>query len=88
MRTQGDNGYSAMADRMVELASSQPGFIGVESVRSQDGFGITVSYWESESAIKAWREHFEHKIAQEFGISKWYEHFKVRVAKVERSYGM
>ena len=48
-----DNGYGATADRMVELAAQQPGFLGVESVRGADGFGITVSYWESEAAIKA-----------------------------------
>lgn len=43
-RTDGDNGYGKMAERMVELAAQQPGFIGVESVRGSDGFGITVSY--------------------------------------------
>ena len=28
-RTEGDHGYDAMADRMVELATKQPGFLGV-----------------------------------------------------------
>jgi len=37
-RTEGDRGYGHMADRMVELASKQPGFLGVESVRGTDGF--------------------------------------------------
>ncbi len=32
-RTDGDNGYGEMADRMVELASKQPGFLGIESAR-------------------------------------------------------
>jgi len=32
-RTEGDNGYGQMAERMVELASEQPGFLGIESVR-------------------------------------------------------
>jgi hypothetical protein len=43
-RTDGDGGYGPMADRMVELASKQPGFLGVESVRGANGLGITVSY--------------------------------------------
>ncbi len=30
---------------MAELASTQPGFLGMESVRGGDGFGITLSYW-------------------------------------------
>lgn len=40
LRTSGDNGYGEMAERMVELASQQPGFVGAESVRDADGFGI------------------------------------------------
>lgn len=86
-RTPGDNGYAAMAERMVELAARQPGFLGVESVRGDDGFGITVSYWSSEKAIAAWKADSEHLAAQRFGIRRWYEHYEIRVAKVERAYG-
>ncbi|WP_445376034.1 antibiotic biosynthesis monooxygenase family protein [Natronospira proteinivora] len=81
-----DEGYGAMADRMVELAAQQPGFMGVESVR--DGLGITVSYWESLDSIKAWKRHAEHREAQRLGHEKWYSSFKVRIAKVERDYGI
>lgn len=86
-RTPGDAGYGAMAERMVELAAQQPGYLGVESVRGADGFGITVSYWESEAAIAAWRNQAEHVAAQELGISQWYAHYELRIAKVERAYG-
>lgn len=86
-RTEGDNGYAEMADRMVALASKQPGFLGVESVRGADGVGITVSYWESEDAIRNWKKHTEHRIAQEFGRRSWYQDFMVRVSRVERAYG-
>jgi len=43
-------GYEEVANRMVELAEQQPGYLGMESVR--DGLGITVSYWQSLDAIK------------------------------------
>lgn len=86
-RTGGDLGYAQMADRMVELAREQPGFLGVESARGADGFGITVSYWESEDAIAAWRAHSEHRIAQETGRAMWYADYAVRIARVERAYG-
>ena len=76
-----------MAERMLELASGQPGFLGVESVRGGDGFGITVSYWESEEAITAWKAHTEHKVAQETGRRVWYADYQLRVARVERAYG-
>lgn len=84
-RTDVDDGYGATGDRMVELASQQPGFLGVESVRDAHGLGITVSYWSSLEAIAAWRAHGEHRVAQASGRKKWYEHFETRVARVERT---
>jgi heme-degrading monooxygenase HmoA len=82
-----DHGYGVTADRMVELAAQQPGYLGVESVRDASGLGITVSYWESEAHILAWRRHAEHSLARERGRTEWYEHYELRVAKVERAYG-
>ena len=84
-RTDVDDGYGAMGDRMVELASQQPGFLGVESVRDAGGLGITVSYWSSLEAIAAWKANAEHRVAQTSGRRKWYAHFEIRVAKVERA---
>ncbi|MGX5730439.1 antibiotic biosynthesis monooxygenase family protein [Pseudoxanthomonas beigongshangi] len=84
---QDDAGYGAMAQRMVELAAQQPGFLGMESTRGADGFGITVAYWDSEDAIRAWRLHAEHTAAREQGRRDWYDHFELRIAKVERAYG-
>jgi heme-degrading monooxygenase HmoA len=62
-----DADYGVTADRMIELAVQQPGYLGVETTRGADGFGITVSYWESEAAIQAWRRHAEHTLARERG---------------------
>ncbi|WP_096186834.1 antibiotic biosynthesis monooxygenase family protein [Evansella halocellulosilytica] len=84
-RTEDVTGYGEMADRMVELASQQEGFLGVESSRDNE-LGITVSYWESLEAIKKWKDHSTHQIAQEKGKEQWYKHYKVRVCKVEREY--
>lgn len=86
-REDGDAGYAHMAERMVELAAQQPGFLGVESARGADGFGITVSYWSSLESIAAWKANAELLAAQELGRSVWYEHFELRIAKVERGYG-
>ncbi len=73
-----------MADRMVELAKQQPGYLGMESVR-EGAVGITVSYWDSVDAIDAWRKHVEHREAQRLGRDQWYEAYEVRVARVERA---
>ncbi|WP_248797296.1 antibiotic biosynthesis monooxygenase family protein [Pseudomonas sp. MWU13-2105] len=86
LRTEGDQGYGAAAQRMLELARQQPGFLGVESARGEDGLGITVSYWSSEAAILAWKQHAEHSEIRERGRSTWYQAFHTRVCKVERAY--
>ena len=84
-RTEGERGYGSMADRMVELAAQQSGFLGVESVRGSDGFGITVSYWRALEDITAWRNHSEHLIAQEAGKRVWYSDYQLRICEVQRT---
>jgi len=86
LRTEGDNGYNQMAEKMVELASTQPGFLGVESAR--EDLGITVSYWSDLESIRQWKANVEHQEAQTLGHKKWYSSFKVRISKVERDYGI
>lgn len=81
-------GYDEMAAKMEALASSQPGYLGIESARGADGIGITVSYWTSLEAIAAWKAHLDHKVAQESGRRSWYEAYAVRIARVERAYRM
>ena len=84
VRTEGENGYPAMARRMMELASEQIGFLGAESAR--ETVGVTVSYWRDLASIQRWRENVEHRIAQFYGKERWYKAFSVRVARVERAY--
>ena len=83
-RTSGDHGYSDMSAKMVALASSQEGFLGIESAREE--VGITVSYWKDLDSIRKWKENSEHSLARKKGRLDWYASFKVRIAKVERDY--
>ncbi|TGA98913.1 antibiotic biosynthesis monooxygenase [Sporolactobacillus shoreae] len=86
-RTEEDNkSYSETADLMDQLASVQKGFLGVESTRDNEGFGITVSYWDTLESIKLWKENTDHRMAQKNGRSNWYSAYSVRVCKVERAY--
>ena len=84
---QDDAGYAQASQRMLEVAAQQPGFLGVESSRDAEGFGITVSYWVDEASISGWKAQAEHAAIRERGRWLWYSHFEVRVAKVERAYG-
>jgi heme-degrading monooxygenase HmoA len=81
------SGYPATAERMLQLAAQQLGFLGVETTRDALGFGITVSYWSSLAAISQWKAVSEHVSAQVAGRISWYAQYAVRICKVERAYG-
>jgi len=78
-----DEEYEHTAERMMNLAGGQPGFLGAESVREENGCGITVSYWDSLEAIKRWKDHTDHQAAKQKGKSAWYEAYAVRITKTE-----
>jgi heme-degrading monooxygenase HmoA len=84
IRTDADNGYAETAKHIADLAKQQVGFLGMESARQE--LGITVSYWSSPEAIKAWKENVHHRLAQS-RAKDWYAAFRVRVCRVEREYG-
>lgn len=77
-------GYETAAERMLELVQQQPGFLGFESARGEDGLGITVSYWDSEESIRAWRDQPEHAATRKRGRDTWYSSFHLTVAKVQK----
>jgi heme-degrading monooxygenase HmoA len=86
-RTESDDGYFEMADAMYQLATTQPGFLGMEWVYDAgQRAGITSSYWTSADAIAAWKQHVEHLVAQRLGQERWYRAYTVRIARVERDY--
>jgi heme-degrading monooxygenase HmoA len=80
-----EDDYGDASARMLELAQTMPGYLGIESARNAEGFGITVSYWASEEAIKNWRRHAEHLVVQRKGREEFYEWYESRVGKIERA---
>ena len=79
------DGYADTAVEMDSLASQQPGFLGVESARSDGGTGITVSRWSSIAAMVAWRRVGSHRDAQQTGRQRWYDSYRSDVARVDRT---
>ena len=80
-------GYNDMAERMIDLAKEQDGFLGVESAaRTSGGFGITVSYWRDLESIRKWKNVSEHAAAQKMGREAFYQNYRLRIARVEREY--
>ncbi|MEA0552734.1 antibiotic biosynthesis monooxygenase [Lysinibacillus irui] len=86
-RTERDGeGYGEMAEIINTLAQQQPGFLRVESVRNDEGRGITVSYWESLEAIQAWKDNAKHLTAQQLGKGKWYTNYQVEICQIIKEY--
>ena len=87
MRSSADEeGYQAAAGAMSALAKKQPGYCGEEHARSEEGLGITVSYWQDDRHAKAWHDHPEHATIRDRGRGIWYEYYTLHVARIERSY--
>ena len=79
-----DRGYAEMAKTMDQLASQQPGYLGIDSARSEQS--VTVSYWRDLDSIAAWKSNAQHLLAQRQGKDRWYAQYTVRIARVEREY--
>lgn len=86
-RKEGDSGYLAMFEKMLDLAVQQPGYLGREAARDASGFGIHLIYYQNEASIVAWKNNAQHLVAQKLGQERWYTHYEMRVAKVEHAYG-
>ncbi|VAX38577.1 Uncharacterized protein YqjZ [hydrothermal vent metagenome] len=83
-----NDGYDMMAEEMLILAAQQPGFLGVETSRDEQGFGITVSYWSNRKSIANWKQQTDHLAAQQQGKTEWYKEYHVRICCVEEEYGI
>ena len=84
LRTDVAEGYDEASARMIELAATMPGFLGVEAAR--EGVGITISYWTDLESIAAWKREAEHAAVQGRGRRNWYESYVTRIALVSRDY--
>jgi heme-degrading monooxygenase HmoA len=74
-----------MADQMLALAKTMPGFVDVKAYRADDGERLTVVWWKDEETLRGWREQARHRVAQRLGREKWYEYYKIDVAEITRA---
>ena len=87
-RTTLDDGYTELNDALYAEALKLDGYYGSETLRNEEGYGVAVLYWRDMSDIQEWAKYQKHLYAKEQGKAKWYEGYRVRIAKVEREYGM
>lgn len=80
-----DAEYGVMAARMRELAQTRYGCVEFVSVTEGDQ-EISISYWESDAQIAAWKQDSEHLLAQKAGRLRWYKSYSVQVVELKRQY--
>jgi heme-degrading monooxygenase HmoA len=82
--------YLAIASALRPVLESMPGFISIERFESLSNPGkmLSLSFWESEDAVAAWRNTEVHRMAQAKGRETIFLDYRLRVAGVIRDYGM
>lgn len=79
-------GIQRLLNARTNSLTSNGGFLGNDSVRDENGYGITVSYWKDERSARAWKKVQEHLHTQSTERKKWYKNYSVHVVTVNRAY--
>lgn len=87
LRADAGEEYTRTAQRMLELASSMPGFVSFKGFTAADAERVSIIEFESEEAIAAWYRHPEHLAAQQQGRERFYEEYRIQVCSPVRDYG-
>lgn len=75
-------GYEPEAQRMEELARAMPGFVEIKTFSADDGERMSVVTFASSEDHAAWREHPEHRVAQQRGRAEFYDEYLIQVCRV------
>ena len=82
--------YLAIAAKLKPQLEKIDGFISIERFSSlvEEGKVLSLSFWRDEEAIEAWRNLESHRLAQEKSRGGVFSDYRLRVANVNRDYGM
>mgnify|MGYP000336100287 CR=1 FL=1 len=82
--------YLEIAAQLKSSLSNIDGFVSIERFQSlvDPNKVLSLSFWRDEAAIAAWRALPEHRSAQDAGRNVHFKNYRLRVAGVDRDYGM
>lgn len=82
--------YLDIAASLKPLLNDIDGFISIERFQSlaQPDKLLSLSFWRDEAAILQWRQLEAHRMAQQQGRSVIFKDYRLRIAAVERDYGL
>lgn len=80
--------YLQLASELRPLLAEIPGFISIERFQSltTDGKILSLSWWQDEESVRAWKENVQHQAAQQEGRHAFFASYRIRVAHVFRDY--
>ena len=78
--------YEALNEQMFRLVQTMPGFVAADGYGTPETGDISVVRFESLEALRAWREHPDHLVAQRRGKTEFYASYTVEVCEVVRAY--
>ena len=82
--------YLTIAAELKPVLEKIEGFISVERFQSINDPGkmLSLSFWKDEESIKQWRNTEMHRLAQSKGRENIFKDYHLRIANVNRDYGM
>lgn len=79
--------YGRIAEHLMKIASATPGFISFRDYTGGDGELLVVVEFDSAEALAAWRDHPDHRRAQQRGREEFYAEYQVANCAVMHKYG-
>ena len=79
--------YSSSLEQLLKLASAMRGFISFRHYTSDDGETFAVVEFASADALAAWRDHPDHRKAQQRGRNEFYSEYEIINCTVMHRYG-
>lgn len=76
--------FQRLADRMLQIARSMPGFISYKVYADAEGERCSIIEFESPELLQAWREHPEHREAQRLGRERFYDEYTLQIGELAR----
>lgn len=89
-KVEGKSEYLDIAAGLAPQLQKIDGFISIErfvSINNPNRL-LSLSFWQDESAVVAWREAMCHQAAQAKGREVLFADYRLRVTQVLRDYGM
>jgi heme-degrading monooxygenase HmoA len=84
LRTGVGDDYVALANRMLELAQTMPGYISSKDFAADDGERVTIVEFADERGLRTWRTNPEHAAAQKLARQKYYSEYRIQVCTLDR----